>query len=231
MPKERTDPVADERGDEHHPAFGMISQHRVHSSPGEVLFQSDLRHPEYIRLDVHEATRKRDLSHDWVHSGRKVCEVSMSLAQFASFVASGGTEGVPCTIDYAGTGSYELGHRPGLNPSPRLAITTDEARAAADKAFSGIQEALAAYEALLASKAGAAERKAALATLRSRVANATSNVTYAAKKLTEHAESVVERSRADIDAMVARSAERLGIPQSELPALAELEEGEIVDEP
>jgi hypothetical protein len=57
----------------------------------------------------------------------------------------------------------------------------------------------------------AAERKRLLANLHSAVANATSNVAYAAKKLDEHAEAVVEQSRADIETMVIRMAERAGI--------------------
>ena len=221
MPKERTDPVTGENGDETHPAFGVISVHRVQATPGEVLFQSDLRHSEYIVLGVHEAARKRDLRHDWVYPGKRVCEVSLSLSQFASFVASSGTEGVPCTIEYTGSGKNEPGRRPGLNPAPRLAISHEEVRAAADKAYGRIKEALASYEKTLeTSGAGsAAARRAALATLRAVTANAAENVAYAAETLDAHAEHVVETSRADIEAMAMRTAERLGISASQVPAI------------
>ena len=221
MPKERTDPVTDPDGDEHHPAFGVASVHRIQATPGEVLFQSDLRHREYVRLEVHEATRKRDLKHDWVHPGKKIIEISMSLAQFASFVASGGTEGVPVTIDYVGAGGHGLGHRPGLNPESRLALTTEEVRAAAAKAYEGIMQAFKDYEQVLKlSGAGAtAARKAALRTLQSTIANAAPDVNYATTQLGEHAEAVVEKSRADIEAMVSRMAERAGISPSEVQAI------------
>lgn len=210
MPKDREDPVTDDDGDERHPAFGVIGVHRIHASPGEVLFQSDLRHPEYIRLTVREAARKRDLKHDWVHPEKMVCEVSMSMAQFASFVASGGTEGVPCTIEFTGSGAHEPGKRPGLNPAPRLQITSDEVRAAATESYKNIQEAFKAYEETLADsgKGSAAARRAALRTLQSAIANATPNVAHASTVLAEHAEAVVEKSRADIEAMVRRAQER-----------------------
>jgi hypothetical protein len=215
MPRERVDFTTDEDGNEKHPAFGMIGVHRISANPGEVLFQSDLRHHEYIRLEVHEATRNRDLVHDWVHPGNLVCEVSMSMSQFASFVSSGGTTGVPCTIAFTGSGRGEPGHRPGLNPAPRLAVSHEEVRAAANKAYGRIQDAFEAYAKVLADKSsGAAARRNALNGLAHTIANASGNVAYAAKTLDEHAENVVEKSRADIEAMSVRTAERLGIPLS-----------------
>ena len=221
MPKERTDPVTDEDGDTTHPAFGIASVHRVSATPGEVLFQSDLRHSEFMRLAVREAVRKHDLTRDWVYPGRLVCEVSMSMSQFASFVASGGTTGIPCTIEFTGSGRNEPGLRPGLNPASRLAVTHKEVRAAADKAYERVKEALASYEkALEASGAGsAATRGAALRTLQFAIANAAENVAYAAKTLDEHAERVVEESRADIEAMAVQIAERLGVPARQMPAI------------
>lgn len=219
MPKDRTDVVTQDNGDESHPAFGLIGVHRITATPGEVLFQSDLRHREYIRVEVHEATRKRDLKHDWVHPGKQVCAVSMSLAQFASFVTSGGTSGVPCTIDYAASGTHEPGHRPGLVPDPRLALTATEVRAAADQAYGAIQAALAAYEAALADKTPAAVRREALRNLHHTIGNAAANVAYATKMLDEHAEAVVEKSRADIEAMVLRMADQLGVSASEIKAI------------
>jgi hypothetical protein len=142
MPKQYEDYTTDANGDEHHPAFGVVSLHRTSANPGAVLFQSDVRHPEFMRIEVHEATRKRDLSHDWVHPGRVVCEISLSMAQFASFVAGTGLGGgIPCTIEWTGTGSQEPGDRPGLVPAPRLSMTHEEVRAAADKAFENIAKA------------------------------------------------------------------------------------------
>jgi hypothetical protein len=221
MPRERTDPVTDEDGDEKHPAFGMIGVHRISSSPGETLFQSDVQHPHLVRVEVHEATRKRDLKQDWVYPGRLLCEVSMSEAQFASFVASGGTSGVPVTIEFAGSGSQEPGARPGLNPAPRLALSHEEVRAAAEETYGRIQDAYKKYAASLdlTGAGSTAARKAALRTLENTIANAASNVAYTARRLDEHAEKVVENARTDIEAMAVRAAARLGIPVSEIQAI------------
>lgn len=221
MPKERIDYTTDPDGDESHPAFGMVSFNRVHATPGEVLFQSDVRHPEYVVIRVHEATRRRDLHHDWVHAERKVLEISMSMAQFASFVASAGTEGVPATIDYVGTGKHGAGERPGLKPASRLARTTGEVRDAAAMAYAAIADAFAKYEeAVGMSGAGsAATKKTALRNLKAAITNAVPNVTYATRRLDEHAESVMEKSRADVEAMVTRMAERYGLSLDEVRSI------------
>lgn len=202
MPKQREDFIIDEEGWERHPAFGVARIGRIHSTPGEVLFQSDVRHGEYIEITVYEAARKRDLKHDWVHPERVLVQFALSMSQFASFVASGGTEGVPVTLGWVN------GDRPGLLPSSRLALTTAEVQAAAHEAYADIEVAEAAYEKGLEDRVPAAERKRLLGNLRAAIANAESNVEYAAKKLTEHAEDVVEKSRADIEAMVAAAQNR-----------------------
>jgi hypothetical protein len=215
MPKQYEDYTTGADGDEHHPAFGVVSLHRISANPGAVLFQSDVRHPEYMRIAVHEATRKRDGHRDWVHPGRMVCEISLSTAQFASFVVSTGQgSGVPCTIEWTSTGALaRQGDRPGLIPAPRLAMTHDEVRAAADKAFERIKEAEAELQAAMAAKppVPAAERKRLLAVLHFAIENAAPNVAHAAKTLDEHAEAVVEKSRADIETMVFGAAERAGV--------------------
>jgi hypothetical protein len=201
------EPVADENGDEHHPAFGMMSAHRVRATPGVVLFDSDIRHGEYIEVTLTTATRKRDLKHDWIHPGRVLFKADLSLAQFASFVSSTDTSGVPVTVSYTET----AGRTPDLPYAPRLEHSMNEAKGAAREAFSHILAALEEYEAALDRKAGAAERRAALRDLRAAVNNAPSNVDYAGKQLAKLAEDVVAKARADIEAMVQREAAQRAI--------------------
>lgn len=221
MPKDRTDSEPFGDGSDRHPAFGMISVHRIQSTPGEILFQSDIRHSSYVRIEVHEADRHRENKHDWVFPGKLLCEVSMSEAQFASFVASGGTTGVPCTIERVNEGDYGLGNRPGLSLSPRLQLTSEEVRNAAQAAYQEIKEALSTYEETLneSGKGSTAAKKHALNMLRSKVNNATPNIGYATRRLNEHAEDVIEKSRADIESMVMRMAEQNGIDRGDLPAI------------
>jgi hypothetical protein len=208
MPKAREDVkrvVKVGREVEVHPAFGVARVSRITSHPGETLFQSDLSHRHYMQITFSEATRERNLKDDWVFPEKVVFQASMSMSQFASLVSCTDSEGVPVTLEWAGTGSYPQGDRPGLYPQPRLAATTAEVRQAADEAFAHVREAFEAYQEIMSRKSTAAEKRHAMSGLASAIANAPANVEYAAMRLNEHAEAVVEKSRADIEAMVSEA--------------------------
>jgi hypothetical protein len=182
----------------------MISASRVTSHPGAVLFDSDIRHQHYVTVNISGARRQRDLNRDWLHTDKTEIEVSMSEAQWASFVSSMNTTGVPTTITYKkGEGGI-----PRIPYEPRLQESMDEVHGATDKAMARVREAFFAYK----------EKKnvANLRSLEAAIANAPSNMEFAATSLSEHAENVVQRARADIEAMVWAKAERLGIEASDL---------------
>ena len=68
-----------------HPAFGVAVLSRRHSTPGQVLFQSDVAHQE--TLSIRRAERVRDLKRDWVHA-EELVEIEMSTAQWGALVSS-----------------------------------------------------------------------------------------------------------------------------------------------
>lgn len=212
MARENEPPTRNERGDEVHPAFGMIRASRV-TGGNKSLFDSDIQHNHYVILEISTASRKRDLNTDWIHPGRHVIEVAMSEAQWASFVSSMNTSGVPCTLEFiAGDGDL-----PGLPFDSRLQLSHDETRAAAQRAFEHIKEAFAAVE--------EKPTKANIRSLRSAIENAPANVEFAAKSLTEHAENVVQKARADIEAMVTQKAAQIGLDPGQVLPSPELEAG------
>lgn len=208
MPRDTTEPVENEHGDQTHPAFGLIAAHRVSSTPGQVLFDSDIRHNRTIRVSVQRATRKRELHSDWVRGeDRDLIVVELSEAQWASFVSSMDTTGVPCTIRATET-DWQV---PDLPYNPRLAHSMAEVRDAANQAMVKIKEALADVEAAFEAKAGVKVLREKLRNLHIVVENAPSNMAFAAKSLSEHGENVVQRARADIEAIVQAEATRLGL--------------------
>lgn len=192
-------PKLTERGDEAHPAWGLIGASRVSSGQGTPLFDSDILHRHYVVVRLRRATRSRDLGHDWKHGDEQIAEVAMSEAQWASFVSTMNVgEGVPCTIERVGAERM-----PKVEHEPRLAESMSEVEDAAEKAVEAIRSAFAAY----------CEKKTAanLRSLEAVIANAPANMTYAATTLSEHAENVVQRARADVEAMVVQKAEQVGI--------------------
>lgn len=205
MRKETEKPTTNERGYETHPAWGLIGASRVSSSlPGKALFDSDVSHSHFVIVRFSRASRKRDLGSDQKYAEEKIVEVAMSEAQWASFVSTMNVgDGVPCTIERVGREAV-----PGVEHEPRLAVSMDEVRGAAEEAMAGIQEAFDAYE--------KSKTKANRDRLKYAIKNAPANMHFAAETLSEHAESVVQRARADVGAMVVRKAEQLGIDPGEI---------------
>lgn len=196
-----TTPVAtDKHGAEVHPSFGMIGASRVSCSPpGKSLFDSEIRHQHYVRLTIQRAHRRRELNHDWIHGDQELIEVAMSEAQWASFVSSMNTSGVSCTIQRYADEIFV----PEAPYEPRMAQSVDYAATAADRMYDEVRERLEAVK--------EKPTKANIRALEHALDAVKPNVTYAAKTLSEHVEDVVTRARADIETMVARHAEQLGI--------------------
>lgn len=197
---------------ETHPAWGQIAAYRTSiSPPGSPLFDSDIRHQHTVVVRINEASRTRDLHHDWIIDGKELIEIEMSEAQWASFVSSMNTSGVPCTLrTVAGV------DRERVKFAPRLEESLRETRDAADRAFAQIDEAARLVE--------EKPTKANIRALRITIQNATPNVEYAAKTLGEHAENVVTKARADVEAMVARQAHQLGIEAADVEAPPQIEQ-------
>lgn len=189
-----------ERGDEVHPAFGMIQANRVSQGPtGAVLFDSDVQHHHYVTLKIMGATRKRDLHRDWIHESGQYIEVAMSEAQWAGLISSMNTTGTPCTLRWL----RGEGQVPGLSMGSRLDKSHEEVRTAADDAMAKVKEARDTYEAHKTAKN--------LRDLHYAIENLPSTLEFAAKSLSEHAETVVQKTRADMEAMVYAAAEQAGV--------------------
>lgn len=208
---------SEENGEDRHPAFALIGASRGSvggAGQGAVLFDSDILHGNTIRIRIKMATRKRDLSHDYIHGEEQIIEVELSEAQWASFVSTMNSgDGVPCTLRWR-DGAYV----PGFELDPRLAVTMAETKASAQKAFDNIKEARDAYEKALKDKVPAKERNEALRHLHYSIENATANVTYAGDQLVKQAEDVVTKMRADVEAYVVGKARQLGMDVDELAA-------------
>ena len=219
-------PVTDARGNEHHPAFGMLSVNRVTSSHGISLFQSDLKHRATIRIVLESADRHRDLSHDYVHGRKHLVELEMSLAQWASFVSSMNTSGVPVTIRSL-PGQMNL---PGIPHDPRLAQSMAEVKAATRKTYDRVKAATDALESLPAN-AGVRARREAVRALRLAVDGVEPNLTFAASSMEKYADDVVQKARADVEAMVGAEVERLGLEpgQESLLELPGITDPDVID--
>lgn len=201
MPREETPITVDERGNEHHPSFGVVTLHRYQST-GTNLFQSDLTHHDLVGIKIHGAKRERSLGQDWVYTKDAVIEIEMSLAQFASFVSSSGQgSGTPCTI------TWDHGPVPAAPHESRMAKSTGEVKGAAEKALGTVQKAARRVREAFDAKAGRREMGPLIDDLERVVQQAPGNMVFATKQLDRHVENTVQQAKADIEAMVVRAQE------------------------
>jgi hypothetical protein len=219
MPRNIEPVVTNDRGDETHPAFALISASRTSTSPGSVLFDSDIRHQHSVVVRISTATRKRSLNQDRTHEEKQLIEIEMSEAQWGSFVSSMNVgSGVPCTL------RAERGAKvPGLKYEPRMAESLREVQEATGRVFGRIDSALSAYE--------SHKTVANLRALRNAVERVGGDLDFAAKSLAEYAEGVVQRARADVEVFVANKARQLGLDPADVQSPLELEAPETSVQP
>lgn len=96
--KERDDKI------DTHPAYGVVQLSKSTVNPAVPLFGSSIKHGNLINIKICHAELKRGINHDWYHSNGRICEIELSLSQFADMITSvGNGDGVPCTIHFTET--------------------------------------------------------------------------------------------------------------------------------
>lgn len=192
---------------ETHPAFGVAVVTRGSGTPRS-LFQSDLRHNETISLSIHEAERLRDLSHDWVHPGRQLVEIEMSLAQWGSLVSSIGIgSGVPVTLRRTEAEPFV----PEIPYEPRIAVSLAETRGSVDRLIESIREAFDELDEAIEGKKGVRAVREAKRALAAAIANAPANAEFSVKSLARAAETLTSQAKSDIEAHVLSAARLTGL--------------------
>lgn len=78
--------------------MGMISWHRNMGTP-RTLFGTEIQ-SNPITLTIKKASEERNLSRNWYHEEGDLIEVEMSPVQWAEFLTSANTSGVPCTLKW-----------------------------------------------------------------------------------------------------------------------------------
>lgn len=187
-----------------HPAFGLIGAHRV--SGKAVLFGSDFVHHGYVNITIRRAEMNRSLSRDWPFGRQELIEVSLSEAQWATFVSSMNiSDGVPCTIEHV--------QREVMPAMPVPARRDDVFAAEMDKALHEARE----WAAKMREKVGAmglSAKKASelldcLHMLDMRIG---SSVEFVAKQFGEHMEDVTEHAKLEVNAYALRALHGLELP-------------------
>jgi len=208
---------------ETHPAFGVAVVGRMSGTP-RALFQSDVLHSESITLSIRTADRTRGLSHDWVHPGKTLVEVEMSLAQWGAVVSSVGVgSGVPVTVR-ATEGVHLV---PELPYQPRIKANLDEVNAAVDKLMEKVRVTLEALTSAIEGKAGVKVVREAMRDHAAAVEHAEANSVFAVKSMVAAGEKVTSQVRADIESQILAAARLTDRGAISAPTMhfGEIEEG------
>lgn len=197
--------------EETHPSFGWAQANTVQSS-GSHLFDSEIRHQQFVMLRIGRAARSREINRDWIRETSEpgIVEIQMSMAQWGALVSSFGSSGVPVTISRVDGERIEQPEH-----EPRLGLSAAEVKGSVDKLMETIEEKTAGLAAAFEAKAGRRELAALIRDLTIAVGNAGPNAKYAADTFTEHVENVVTKARYDIEAtarMAAESSLQPGVP-------------------
>lgn len=182
---------------ENHPTYGMISIHKTHAHPGEYLVGSDLRHNSFISLKISTMKYKRMLSGDHYFDDNKLIEVQMSHSQWAEFLSSMNSTGVPCTLNFV-TPEGQGYIRDEVPHVDKLKMHKEEF----NQEFSGkIQEALEIVWQLsqgLSNKMGKKEQRELLHDLSCKLGNIKANQNFAIDQFNEAVESRMNFAKGEL---------------------------------
>ena len=178
---------------EQHPAYAQIGANRV--SGGAYLYGSDFKHQHYITIQIHDSELHRQLSGDRAHSKRRLIEIAMSEAQWATFVSSlnqGG--GVQCTLEF----TPEAGIVPPITqPKDRKLQFSREM----GERFDMVVQALKDLAALIdAAPLSGKKKKELQDELRVAEMNLAPNMAFVAERFSEHMESTIEKAKSEVNA-------------------------------
>lgn len=199
--------------DHSHPAFGTI----VMSSPtggSGILFGSDIRHNQCVRIEIHRAEMRRSISQSWVFQRELVATVEMSHAQFAQFITSSGKgSGTPCSIRYAAPVGSKIEEMPGIQQLETKGQTfRREIQESTKHEIEEIENEVERLGALIESgKLPKTELREIHRTLKNRLGNLPSNMGYVVQSAEEAMDKIASATKIDIETYLDNHARQLGI--------------------
>lgn len=200
-----------------HPAFGLVKTSRVHTT-GIRLFDSELKHHEYIEIGIYEAEMELDREHPRPRRSRDkrrpIVEFRLSQAQWAAMVSSFGIgEGVPCTLSYRCFGDTERLPDIAEQQSVRDKFES-QIKASASKEIERIGEEVARLgELAKKGKAGKRELEDVYTSLQAAVSNLPGNLSFATKLMQESMDKIVSSGKAEVEAYISSAAMRAGMAE------------------
>lgn len=80
--------------------MGKLSWSKASCSSPRPMFGTEIATCTPITIRIDTAEQERGLSKFWFHSKKRIVELELTPVQWAEFLTSGNSEGVPCTLTY-----------------------------------------------------------------------------------------------------------------------------------
>ena len=189
--------------------MGMISWSRTCGS-ARPLFGTEIETANPVKLSISHAEESRDLSRNWYHARKEIIDIEMSPVQWAEFLVSGNTSGVPCTIKYLN----------GMKMSdPKTSTIKEDYNKETEEAFDNFEKAFNKVAKTLKEQIDTKKPmgKAALENLLNEVeilrTNTVSNVNFVKHSFKEDMDKIVTKAKAEFNAYVENRVHEIGIEE------------------
>ena len=179
--------------------MGMISWSKM-SGGARPMFGTEIKTSNPIRLEICHAEECRDLSKNWYFPRKQIVEIELSPIQWAEFLTSGNTNGVPCTIKYID------GER---MSEPKDTETFNDYNEEVEKDFDKFKEIEDIVKGAIDSKKPMGMKD--LSSLLNKIHNAIANVDFVKDSFKEDMNNIVGKAKAEFNAYVEDHIYEVGI--------------------
>ena len=189
--------------------MGMISWSRIQCGTARNLFGTEITTSHPIRLEISNAAESRELSKNWHFARNKIIEVEMSPIQWAEFLTSGNTSGVPCTLKWI-RGKGQL-------PEPEASTLKEDYNKEVNEVFERFGKSFDELHETVskATEGGKPLGKKAVEELLHRIevlkSIVTSNVDFVKDSFKEDLDGIVVKAKAEFNAYVEDRIHEIGI--------------------
>ncbi len=182
--------------------MGMISWSKSYNASPRNLFGTEIKTDNPITLRINKVEETRDLSRNWYHSLGQVVEIEMSPIQWAEFLTSGNTSGIPCTIRYIG------GQR---MSDPKETEMFNDYNEEVEEHFDKFKEIEDIVKGAIDSKKPMEMKD--LSSLLNKIHNAIANVDFVKDSFKEDMNNIVGKAKAEFNAYVENRIHEIGIEE------------------
>ena len=195
--------------------MGMISWSKCCNGSARSMFGTEIKTSNPIKLEICHAEECRNLSSNWYFPRKQIVEIELSPIQWAEFLTSGNTEGVPCTLKYVD------GQR---MSEPKDTEIFNNYNEEVEEHFDKFKEIEDIVKCAIDSKKPMGMKD--LSSLLNKIHNAMANVDFVKDSFKEDMNEIVTKAKAEFNAYVENRIHEIGIESIKNDSVKFLEDKE-----